>query len=222
MVELTDPLPSPGDSAEAYGGLKVLCERAAPRHALIARSGVVAGPHDPTERVTRWARRAGEGDALLAADSQQPVQLIDARDLAAFLLAGIAGGVTGTFNVVTEPVSFGAFLDAAGASDRVVWAGRDWLAAAGVTLWDELPMTATREDEAFLTFSSARAREAGLRTRPLAQTLADVRAWDGSRSPDERGDPFPREREHALLARIKAGAHGTVQPLGAAGRRGLA
>jgi 2'-hydroxyisoflavone reductase len=199
LIELGATDLEPGDSATAYGGLKVACERRLPSDALVVRPGVVAGPHDPTERVTRWARRAGDGDALLASDAQQPVQLIDARDLAAFLLDGVADGVSGTFNVVTEPVSFGAFLAAAGAGDRVVWAGRERLAAAGVALWDELPMTTAAEDEAFLTFSNRRARTAGLRTRPLAQTLADIREWDATRPDGERGDPFAR-REAELLA----------------------
>lgn len=202
VIELADGIPLSGDSVEAYGGLKACCERLLPPHALVVRPGVVAGPYDPTERVTRWARRAGEGDNLLAAAPEQPVQFIDARDLASFLLEGIARDLTGIFNVVTEPVPFSAFLDAAGAGDRVVWAGRERLAAAGVALWDELPMTAPREDEAFLTFSSARARAAGLRTRPVAETLTDVRAWDATRPPGERSDPLPRRREIELLGAL--------------------
>ena len=186
------------ESGASYGGLKVRCERALPPDALVVRPGVVAGPHDPTERVTRWARRAADGDRLLGADPDQPVQFVDARDLAAFLLDGVEHGRAGTFNVVTEPVTFRELLSVAGADDRVVWAGAERLAAAGVALWDELPLTAAPQDAGFLTFASARARAAGLRTRPLAETLADVRAWDATRPPAERADPFARERE--LLA----------------------
>lgn len=203
IIELDGKLPEPGDSATAYGGLKVLCERRLPPDALVLRPTVVAGPYDPTERVTRWARRAGEGDALLAADPHQPVQLIDARDLAAFMLEGLTRGVRGTFNVATEPVAFSAFLAAAGAGDRVVWAGRRQLAAAGVAPWDDLPMTTAADDEAFMTFSSRNARAAGLRTRPLAETLADVRAWDATRPAEERGDPFAA-REAQLLRTLSA------------------
>ncbi len=183
------------ESGAGYGGRKVRCERALPPGALVVRPGVVAGPYDPTERVTRWARRAVDGDAVLAADPDQPVQLIDARDLAAFVLDGVERGLAGTFNVVTEPVTFRELLAAAGAGDRVAWVGAERLVAVGVALWEELPLAADPVDAGFLTFSSTRARAAGLRTRPLAETLADVRAWDATRPPAERRDPFARERE---------------------------
>jgi 2'-hydroxyisoflavone reductase len=176
-------------------------ERRAPC-GLVARPCVVAGPHDPTERVTRWARRAADGDVMLAGDPNQPVQLIDVRHLATFLLHGIRTGLSGPHNVAAEPVPFSAFLDAAGAQDRVVWAGRERLQRAGVRLWDDLPMTLPAGDEAFLTFSSARARAAGLRTQPLAETLADIREWDATRPSVQRRDHFAgRERE--LLAAIR-------------------
>ena len=203
VIELAEPLPRPADGATAYGGLKVLCERRLPPDALVLRPSVVAGPHDPTDRVTRWARRAGDGDALLGADPDQPLQLVDARDLAAFALHGIDTGLGGTFNVATEPVAFSAFLQAAGAADRVAWAGRDRLRAAGIRLWEDLPMTIDAEEEAFMTFSSARARAAGLRTRPLAETLADTRAWDVTRAPHQRRDPFAA-RERELLAAMRS------------------
>ena len=211
VIELKAPLPEPSDSAEAYGGLKVLCERRLPPQALVVRPSVVAGPYDPTDRVTRWARRAGEGDAMLAGDPEQPIQLVDARDLAEFVVHGVTTGLGGTFNVATEPVPFSAFIEAAGGADRVVWAGRERLSAFGVELWDQLPLTLAPEDEAFLTFSSAKARAAGLRTRRLAQTLADVRAWDATRPPAERRDPFA-DREHELLAAL--GEAGNVIPAG--------
>lgn len=199
VIALTTGGRRPEDSADAYGGLKARCERVAPPHALIVRPGVVAGPYDWTERVTRWARRAAEGDPVIAGDPRQPIQFIDARDLAKFLLHGITAGVAGTYNAVTEPVPFHAFLDAAGAEDRVVWAGRERLRRAGVEFWSELPMTLPPEEESFLTFSSARARRAGLLTRPLAETLADIRAWDADRPAIERRDPLSRDRERALL-----------------------
>ena len=200
VIELAGELPEPSDSAEAYGGLKVLCERRLRPDALIVRPAVVAGPYDPTERVTRWARRAGQGDRLLAADPEQPVQFVDARDLAAFLLHGVATGLGGTFNVAAQPVSFATFLEAGGAGDRVVWAGRERLVQAGIRLWDDLPMTLAPEDEAFLTFSSERARAAGLRTRPLERTLADIRSWDATRPAGERRDPFAAREAELLTA----------------------
>lgn len=200
VIELGSVPAEPSDSATAYGGLKILCERRLPPGALVVRPAVVAGPYDPTERVTRWARRAGEGDRLLAADPQQPVQFVDARDLAAFLLHGVASGLSGTFNVAAPPVSFKTFLEACGAGDRVVWAGRERLVQAGIRLWDDLPMTLAADDEAFLTFSAERARAAGLRTRPPEETLADTGAWDATRPAAERGDPFAAHEAGLLTA----------------------
>jgi 2'-hydroxyisoflavone reductase len=97
------------DIGKDYGALKVLCEQevqaAYPAGALIIRPGLIVGPHDPTDRFTYWPVRAAEGGEVLApGDPGRPVQVIDARDLAAWNLDLVERGVTGVFNA-TGPVT---------------------------------------------------------------------------------------------------------------------
>ena len=87
LIELGGRVPETIASAEDYGGLKVLCERVAsqrfPGAVVILRCGLVVGPGDPTERFVYWPRRVARGGTVLAAEPDQPVQFIDARDLGA-------------------------------------------------------------------------------------------------------------------------------------------
>jgi 2'-hydroxyisoflavone reductase len=90
-------------TGETYGGLKALCERAAeeemPGRVLNVRSGLISGPHDPTNRFTYWPRRVAAGGEVLAPDRpERRVQFIDVRDLAAWIVAMSAELRTGTYN----------------------------------------------------------------------------------------------------------------------------
>lgn len=163
-------------SAETYGPLKVLCEEAAcaafPDRTLVLRPGAIVGPFDPAGAFAHWATAmAGRGEVTCPARPEQPVQVIDARDLASFVLDVAEAGVTGTFNCVgpAEPTTFAGFLAALGPAP-VRWIDRG-----------EAPMVLPRDGsrDGVLSVSNARARRAGLRLRPLAETAADVRAWLG-------------------------------------------
>jgi 2'-hydroxyisoflavone reductase len=90
VLEPPDPEPVELDW-ELYGGLKVGCERAVeaamPGRALVVRPGMIVGPHDYTDRFPYWRRRVAEGgDVLAPGDPERQVQLIDARDLAGWML----------------------------------------------------------------------------------------------------------------------------------------
>ena len=103
--------------AELYGARKVACEqeveRAFPGRTLIIRPGIVAGPHDPTNRFTWWVERLARGGEVLAPGSPDaPVQLVDGRDLGAFTVAQTERLATGVFNVCGPPSSFGELIAA--------------------------------------------------------------------------------------------------------------
>jgi 2'-hydroxyisoflavone reductase len=184
---------------DSYGPLKALCEAAvrdavgADRCALV-RPGLIVGPHDPTGRFTWWparlARAAADGLPVLAPGApDRPVQVIDARDLAAFVLRLVDDGASGAFNAVSPPGVFtwgdgvAACAAAAGVQPEVRWVADARLLAAGVGPWMELPLwiPASGPDAAdsagFMVVPTARAQAAGLRCRPLAQTAADTLAW---------------------------------------------
>lgn len=174
-----------------YGPLKALCEAevrtAFGTAATVLRPGLIVGPHDPTQRFTYWPARlarARDGEPVLVPGAPGlPLQLIDARDLAAFALRLLDDGTGGTFNVVCEPFTWADLLaacaDAAGVRPAWAWRPVAALQAQGIEPWSDLPLALPDDagHAGFMRCSAARARAAGLVTRPLAQTVADTLAW---------------------------------------------
>jgi len=198
---------------DSYGGRKATCERVVLGHygdrALIARPGLIVGPHDPTERFAYWPRRFTRGGPVLApGDPADPAQLIDVRDLAAWLVGAAA---TGVYNVVGRPLPMGELLDAcrtfASSRAQLVWRSTTDLLAAGVDPWMGVPLWIG--DPAWCAANlvdGQRARAHGLTTRPLAQTVSDVAAWDLARGGPPGGrEPLPPADEERLLLAAMAG-----------------
>jgi 2'-hydroxyisoflavone reductase len=218
------PEPESEDVASHYGALKAACEREVRAvfgdRALIVRPGLIAGPHDPTERFTYWVRRLAESGPVLVPDAPvQPVQLVDARDLAEWMISLSERRASGVFNATgpDTPLSFGALIerirDAVAGSPELVPVAEDVLAAAGVEPWQDLPLWLDLERHpdlaGFLAVDVQRACAAGLRFRSLESTAVDTLRWvrerDGVRA-KVVGVPLapaglPPEREAELLSR---------------------
>lgn len=207
---------------DTYGPLKAACEQrvqdAFGERALIIRPGLVVGPHDPTERFTYWPARVAQAvdgePVLLPGAAGDPLQWIDARDLAAFMLRGVERGMGGAFNLVTAPAAHDwgglvqACADAAGCQPQWVWAEPRRLLDLGVKPWQDLPLwlPADAEHAAFMASDNAAAVAAGLQTRPVLDTVADTLRWwralpAGQQSFTKAG--ISREREGELLAALK-------------------
>lgn len=203
-------------TGDTYGGLKALCEQAAldaaPGRVLLARPGLIVGPHDPTGRFTWWVKRIAEGgDVLAPGDPAGPVQFIDARDLAAWLLRQAEAGTTGAFNLTgpLTPLTVGAWLGEAvrvlNPAARLLWADEAFLLEQGVAPWSDLPVWLPAADANLHRVDIGRARAAGLTTRPLAETLADTAAWArDAQDPERPGTGLAPEREAALRAAWRA------------------
>jgi nucleoside-diphosphate-sugar epimerase len=186
-----------------YGALKVLSERAVEERfggrALIVRPGLIVGPHDPTDRFTYWPRRVQLGRPLLApAPPDGPVQMVDVRDLAEWVVRIVEGGESGAFNATSADGAhtFASMLGACGAAD-VVWADEAFLLEHGVEPWRDLPLWIPAGDPALTYFHRAdvsRAVAAGLTFRPLEETVRDVPEWNGTAG-------LSPEREAELLAK---------------------
>lgn len=176
------------DVARDYGALKAACEREVaavfgPR-ALVVRPGLIVGPHDPTGRFTYWPLRLARGGTVLApGDPNLPVQLVDARDLAGWIVGCVERGLGGVFNATgpERPLRFGAFLEACaqavGSDARFEWVAEDFLLARGVQPWTELPLWLPAPQTALARVAIGRALAAGLALRPLEDTARDTLAW---------------------------------------------
>jgi 2'-hydroxyisoflavone reductase len=204
--------------ARTYGPLKALCEAALRQRfgddALILRPGLIVGPHDPTQRFTYWPARiarASDGDAVLVPGApHDPVQFIDARDLAAFALDALHARRRGPFNVTSPRRLWGKVLETcahvAGRQPRWVWVPAQRLVELQLQPWSDLPVWLPPDgDTAGIAHTSVQAAlAAGLRLRPLQETVADTLAWYATLPTEEQA--FSRagltpEREAAALAR---------------------
>jgi 2'-hydroxyisoflavone reductase len=205
LFDPPDPEPEAFD-AEQYGGLKVGSERVVQEifgeRAAIARAGLIIGPHDPTDRFTYWPRRLAEGGRVLAPGNPlQPMQLIDARDLGAFLVRLAEQRTGGVFNATgpAEPLTLGGTLERIDSNAELVWVDDKTLLDAGVGPWMELPLWLPGdEDTGILQADITRALAAGLTFRPLEETARDTLAW--SLEAGEQRPTLSRERERELLS----------------------
>ena len=201
-------------TGETYGPLKALCEqsaeRAMPGRALTIRPGLIAGPHDPTDRFTHWpVRVARGGDVLAPGRRERNVQFIDARDLAEWIVRAVEANPTGVHNAdgPDYALSMQQLLDTSktvsGGDARFVWVAEKFLTDAGVEPWGEVPLWIPESDPAsagFFTFNCDKAIAAGLTFRPLADTIRDTLAWDATRPADrEWRAGLKPERETELL-----------------------
>lgn len=213
---------------EIYGALKALCERAAeesmPGRVLNARAGLIVGPHDYSDRFTYWPRRVAEGGEVLApGDPERQVQFIDVRDLAAWVLDMVEARRAGTFNA-TGPeyrLTMGRVLDVCrgttGSDARFVWMDEQFMLDAGLGPWMEVPLwiPLSGDDDVnryFMGISVEKAVAAGLKFRPLSETVRDTLEWDLTRpAGTQRRAGLAREREREVLDAWKARSEGSSE-----------
>lgn len=212
---------------ETYGPLKALCETAATAvygadHTTIIRPGLIVGPGDNTDRFTCWPARAARGGEFAAPGRPgDPVQVIDVRDLAAFVIQAVERRTSGVFNLLSPPGRFtmgdvvGESIEAANKtldpqpSPSAIWIPADFLAAEKVAPWSDMPVwIPSVGDEAGAALVSAkRALAEGLGIRSMAQTVTDTLRWHLQRPEAERlrlKAGLSPEREAKLLAAWKA------------------
>lgn len=186
-------------SMEEYGEAKVACEQAVldtfGDRATIARSGLIGGPGDRSDRTGYWPLRfahpAGPDGAVLVPDSPVSTQVLDVRDLAAWLVRAGLDRATGVVNASGPVIPLGEHLDqardVAGHRGETVPVDQDWLAAHHVQPWSgerSLPLWLPLPEYAgFMARSTAAAEALGLVSRPLTETLSDSLAWEVATGP---------------------------------------
>ena len=211
------------DEGGAYGARKAACERLVGERlggrALIARAGLIVGPHDTTDRFAYWPRRLERGGQVLApGDPSDLTQFIDARDLANWIVSAAIAGRNGVFNVTGPALPIGRLLDCCkavvGGDAELVWAPSEWLIAAGVDPWMGIPLwIAAPGWEGASRADTTRAVAAGLATRALEATIRDTLDWDTARGgPPPGGEGLKADQESALLARLRGAPGASSSP----------
>ncbi len=173
-----------------YGPLKALCERVVTdvfgNAVLIVRPGLIVGPHDHTQRFTWWPARVSQGGPVLAPGRPaDPVQFIDARDLAAWIVSCVEAGTSGIHNAISPPghFSIGGVLnvcaDVAGVPANFAWLDEAMMQAHEIAAWSHMPIWVppSGETAGFGLTRVDRALKAGLSIRPLKETVRDTLAW---------------------------------------------
>jgi 2'-hydroxyisoflavone reductase len=164
---------------EGYGPDKARCERIVLPNGAVVRAGLIVGPHDNVFRLPWWVRRIRAGGPVLAHGRPDlEVQIIDARDLAEFLLDLAERRVAGAFNG-TAPIgqtTMGELLAACGDAE-LRWIPDDLLEEANVEPWTELPLWLPERFAGTWRIGTERAQAAGLNRRPVQETVDDVAAW---------------------------------------------
>lgn len=201
-----------------YGGFKALCESALdellPNNVHHVRAGLIFGPHDDTGRFSYWVDRiAAGGQVLVPGPRDRPVQLIDVRDLAQWILHALGTGVTGAINANSTPGAMtmeslvAEMRTAAGSDAEFVWVDEEFLAEHEVAPWNDLPLwippKAMPTHAGFMMRSNDRALELGLVIRPVAETIEGTLASPPPPTKDfgniAEAPGLTREREVELL-----------------------
>lgn len=198
-------------TGETYGGLKVLCERVVedvmPGRGLIIRPGFIVGPFDHTQRFSYWLSRTAMGGEMLAPSSPAyTMQFIDGRDLAEWTIRMAEQKQTGIFNATGRPVRLGDILDSsqgqAGSDTQFTWVDEAFLQDNQVPM----PLFAPSQYVGVHTVNSERAVNAGLKFRPLEDTLRDTYEWLATVENPLKAGLSP-EREAELLRQWHESQH---------------
>ncbi|MGI9584296.1 MAG: NAD-dependent epimerase/dehydratase family protein [Acidimicrobiia bacterium] len=208
---------------EKYGAFKALCEEAVSRavgdRALIVRSGLIVGPHDNSGRFTYWVERIAEGGQVLAPmPKDHPIQFVDVRDLADWIVGAASRGVGGTFNVASPngamdmQTMLEGIVAATNSDAELVWVDEEFLTDRDVEPWSDLPLWLAPQSlpthRGFMSRDTGRAMAVGLTTRPLSDTVSATLQWlegeASSGAAKDFGNPsgdagLSRDRERALL-----------------------
>jgi 2'-hydroxyisoflavone reductase len=205
-----------------YGPLKVLSEKEAEKHfpgrVTIIRPGLIVGPGDESDRFTYWPVRLDRGGKVLApGDGSDPVQFVDARDLAEWTIRVVEARSLGTFNAMGPATTLtmkgmvDGISNAIGSKATPVWAPAAFLEQQKVGAWGDMPVwiPAQGDTAGANRRTNGKAIAAGLTFRPLDVTARETLAWfrtlPGDRQKELRAGIKP-EREQEVLAALEAAA----------------
>jgi 2'-hydroxyisoflavone reductase len=197
-----------------YGALKALCERAAeeamPRRVLNVRAGLLVGSYDYSDRFTYWVHRVAQGGEVLAPGQPgRRVRVLDARDLAEWIIRMTEMRQTGIYNATgaEDGSTMGRLLEecrtVSGSAASFIWASEKFLLDQEVGAWSEMPLWIPEDYNGIFLVNNDKAIAAGLTFRPLADTIKDTLTWDVGRASNiERRAGLKPERERELIKNL--------------------
>lgn len=217
-----DPFTIKRSTGGLYGPLKVLSEKEAekwfPGRVTVIRPGLIVGPGDETDRFTYWPIRVERGGDIMAPGSpNDPVQIVDARDLAQWTIRMAEQHAFGIYNATgpRSPMSMAEMLYGIRAvlpgshELSFTWVDADFLATQNVRGWSDMPtwVPSRADNQGWSRVNCQRAIAKGLTFRPLAETTRDtleyVKTWPAERKATLRAGLKP-EREAEVLAAFRA------------------
>ncbi len=220
MTETAKRKLTPKGEEQDYGSEKAWSENVVDEHfkdrALIIRPGLIVGPYDPTDRFTYWVHRVAKGGLVLAPGRpERPIQFIDVKDLAGWIIRLVEAEIAACFNASGPgyELSMAYFLNTVKevccSQPEFEFVDDEKLLACGLKPWTEMPLWIPEKEEdyfGFMRIDCNRAQNAGLSYRTLYETIEDVLAWDNSRNyekePAKAG--LSPEKESELLATLVA------------------
>jgi nucleoside-diphosphate-sugar epimerase len=222
-AELLPALDGDVATREQYGEAKVACEQlcaaAVGDRLLVARSGLIGGYGDPSDRFGYWPGRfaraaAGTVPVLVPDTGAAPTQTCDVRDLAEWLVRGGEQRTVGTFNALGARHTFAEVLDACrtitGYDGPVEAVPGPWLAEQGVEEYmgpRSLPLWIGDPDwRGFSTRDGSAAVATGLTHRPLTDLVEQALRWERELGLERaaRGAGLTVDEEGDLLRRWAA------------------
>lgn len=213
---LSDPTTEDmGKDFANYGGGKALCEKAAetamPGRVTNIRPGYIIGPRDTSGRFIFWPVRASTGGKMIVpGNPADPIQIIDVRDLADWIIHCIENNVVGVYNATGpgKELSMKAFVEGVrkgvGSDVSFTWVANDFLESKGIH--DQFPLYAppTGETAGFHRASVSRALAKGLKFRPVSDTAKATLDWYKTLPSEIQGRVAPqfaqRPNEEAWVA----------------------
>ena len=202
------------DQSETYGPFKAICEKVIKTYfpnALIVRPGIIVGPYDSSDRFTYWVRRLAEGGKVLVPNTpNEKLQLIDARDLAKWIVKMVEEQAAGTYNVTgpKEGLNWEKLINECRRFARkpvdLVWVDEQFLIDHHCNNWNKLPLWLPSQSEMTDLFhiDCRKAQDKGLSFRPLSETIADTLSWDDRRADRTMRVGLSHEEETAFLNQI--------------------
>ncbi|QLJ00760.1 NAD-dependent epimerase/dehydratase family protein [Streptomyces sp. NEAU-sy36] len=216
------------------GGELAVLETFGADRSLLVRAGLILGPYENVGRLPWWLDQVARGGPVLAPGPRDlPIQYVDARDLAEWLLGALERGLSGPYDMVSPPghTTMGALLDACvaatGADARLCWAEPERILEAGIEPWTELPVWVPPGGETYDAVHRAdvgRALATGLVCRPVSETVSDTWRWltaIGGVAPHRPDRTTPRlapEVAVKVLAGLRGGVPGTTPGEGVSGQ----